>query len=181
MYYNNNYYFSRPDYGYAYGNPYGLNFSRSYPRVVAYNFALDDFLKIGGAVAGSAAGHLLRRGANALEKKFGFELPGLGVGGPESLGALAGYGAMSDFLNRKNLQRQKTFVGRHPDLVRYTGSGLGQMAGDLAGRAVAASDMAPEGGSFVHRMNSDNAAGLGTLLSIPGGMLGGQAADALVK
>ena len=37
MYYNN-YYFSRPNYGYAYGNPYGLNFSRRYPRVVSYNF-----------------------------------------------------------------------------------------------------------------------------------------------
>jgi hypothetical protein len=38
MYYNNSYYFSRPNYGYAYGNPYRLNFSRRYPRVVV-NFS----------------------------------------------------------------------------------------------------------------------------------------------
>ena len=38
MYRNiNNYYFNRPNYGYAYANPYGMNFSRSYPRVVIYN------------------------------------------------------------------------------------------------------------------------------------------------
>ena len=37
MYRNiNNYYFSRPNYGYAYANPYRMNFSRSYPRVVVY-------------------------------------------------------------------------------------------------------------------------------------------------
>lgn len=38
MYRNiNNYYFNRPNYGYAYANPYRMNFSRSYPRVVVYN------------------------------------------------------------------------------------------------------------------------------------------------
>ena len=42
MYRNlNNYYVSRPNYGYACGNPYGMNFSKQSPRVVVYsrNFA----------------------------------------------------------------------------------------------------------------------------------------------
>jgi len=61
MYRNiNNYYFSRPDYGYAYANPYGMNFSRSYPRVVVYgqqNFATaSDILKKAGLIAALAAG-----------------------------------------------------------------------------------------------------------------------------
>ena len=53
------YYFNRPNYGYAYGNPYRMNFSRRYPRVVVYNgqqnFEMPKWLKKLGAVASLGA------------------------------------------------------------------------------------------------------------------------------
>lgn len=72
MYRNiNNYYFNRPNYGYAYANPYGMNFSRSYPRVVIYdgqqNFnKVTDFLKKHGRKA-ALAGALLAAGSPAAQ------------------------------------------------------------------------------------------------------------------
>lgn len=67
-----NYYFSRPDYGYAYANPYGMNFSRSYPRVVVYNGQQNfnkftDFVKKHGRKA-ALAGALLAAGIPAAHQ-----------------------------------------------------------------------------------------------------------------
>lgn len=79
MYRNiNNYYFNRPNYGYAYANPYGMNFSRSYPRVVIYNgqqnFGVIDSLKKHGKKAALLSGALLAAGipgAQDLGKNVG--------------------------------------------------------------------------------------------------------------